>query len=104
MRANATGATETVVCAAVFVFIGAVPHSGWSRDTIQLDRNGFVKTGLQVADANGWKLHRQPFLLETSEPGIAAGDVRLGSTKRVASAVGEVAMAVQFAHQYLSSN
>jgi thioredoxin reductase (NADPH) len=58
-----------------------------------------------VADANGWKLRRQPFLLETSQPGIfAAGDVRLGSTKRVASAVGERAMAVQFAHQYLSSN
>ena len=75
----------------------------WLPDAIQVDRNGFVKTGLQVAER--WSLRRQPFLLETSCPGIfAAGDVRLGSTKRVASAVGEGAMVVQFVHEYLASN
>lgn len=69
----------------------------------EVNGNGFVKTGLQIAES--WPLRRQPFLLETSLPGIfAAGDVRCGSTKRVASAVGEGAMAVQFVHEYLASN
>jgi thioredoxin reductase (NADPH) len=98
-----TGQSDTVPCPAVFVFIGAVPHTTWLPDAVQVDRNGFVKTGQQVAES--WPLHRQPFLLETSCPGIfAAGDVRLGSTKRVAFAVGEGAMAVQFVHEYLASN
>jgi thioredoxin reductase (NADPH) len=98
-----TGQSDTVPCPAVFVFIGAVPHTTWLPDAIQVDRNGFVKTGQQIAES--WPLRRQPFLLETSCPGIfAAGDVRLGSTKRVASAVGEEAMAVQFVHEYLASN
>ena len=105
LRSTDTGKTETITCVALFVFIGAVPHTSWLKDAVELDRNGFVKTGLQLADAPGWTLRRQPFLLETSRPGVfAAGDVRLGSTKRVASAVGEGAMAVQFAHQYLSSS
>ncbi len=70
---------------------------------IEVDGNGFVKTGLQIAQS--WPLRRQPFLLETSLPGtFAAGDVRCGSTRRVASAVGEGAMAVQFVHEYLASN
>lgn len=69
-------------------------------DAILVDHNGYVKTGPQVAERR--TLSRQPFLLETSLPGIfAAGDARCGSTKRVASAVGEGAMAVQFIHQYL---
>jgi len=100
-----TGQADTIKCLAVFVFIGAVPHTKWLPDAIQCDRNGFVKTGLRVMESGEWTLRRQPFLLETSLPGIfAAGDVRLGSTKRVASAVGEGAMAVQFVHEYLASS
>jgi len=102
LTCSQSGQSDTVYCVAVFVFIGAVPHSTWLPDAIEVDRNGFVKTGLQVVES--WPLRRQPFLLETSSPGIfAAGDVRLGSTKRVASAVGEGSMAVQFVHQYLAS-
>lgn len=98
-----TGETDTVDCAAVFVFIGSAPHTGWLPDSIRVDDSGFVKTGPQIADA--WPLGRQPFLLETSCPGIfAAGDARCGSVKRVASAVGEGSMAVQFVHQYLASS
>ena len=82
-----------------------MPFVTWLPDVIQRDRNGFVKTGPQILDSGAWQLRRQPFFLETSCPGIfAAGDVRLGSTKRVASAVGEGAMAVQFIHEYLASN
>ena len=100
-----TGRSDTVESAAVFVFIGAVPFVTWLPDVIQRDRNGFVKTGPQILDSGAWQLRRQPFFLETSCPGIfAAGDVRLGSTKRVASAVGEGSMAVQFIHEYLASN
>jgi len=100
-----TGQSDTVACLAVFVFIGAVPHTTWLSEAIQVDRNGFVKTGMHVAESQGWPLRRQPFLLETSRPGIfAAGDVRLGSVKRVAAAVGEGAMAVQFIHAYLASH
>jgi thioredoxin reductase (NADPH) len=100
-----TGRSDTVESAAVFVFIGAVPFVTWLPDVIQRDRNGFVKTGPQILESGAWQLRRQPFFLETSCPGIfAAGDVRLGSTKRVASAVGEGSMAVQFIHEYLASN
>ena len=68
------------------------------------DAKGFVKTGPAVTASGEWPLKRPPFLLETCRPGVfAAGDVRLGSTKRVASAVGEGAMAVQIAHQYLAT-
>jgi thioredoxin reductase (NADPH) len=105
LRCRETGRTDTVESAAVFVFIGAVPFVTWLPDVIQRDRNGFVKTGPQILESGAWQLRRQPFFLETSCPGIfAAGDVRLGSTKRVASAVGEGAMAVQFIHEYLASN
>lgn len=98
-----TGQADTVECPAVFVFIGSAPYTAWLPEAIQVDPNGFVKTGPQVAES--WPLRRSPFLLETSWPGIfAAGDVRCGSTKRVASAVGEGAMAVQFVHQYLASS
>ncbi len=102
---NQTGQSDTVDCLGLFVFIGALPHTTWLPDAVQVDRHGFVKTGLHVMDSSAWPLRRQPFLLETSCPGIfAAGDVRLGSTKRVASAVGEGAMAVQFVHEYLASS
>jgi thioredoxin reductase (NADPH) len=102
---NKTHETKTIGCPAVFVFIGAVPHTTWVPHTIRLDDKGFVETGQQVAESGAWSLQRQPFMLETSVPGIfAAGDVRLGSIKRVASAVGEGSMAVQFVHQFLAGN
>ncbi|HEV2319903.1 MAG TPA: FAD-dependent oxidoreductase [Verrucomicrobiae bacterium] len=102
---NKTRETKTIGCPAVFVFIGAVPHTTWVPHTIRLDDKGFVETGQQVAESGAWSLQRRPFMLETSVPGIfAAGDVRLGSIKRVASAVGEGSMAVQFVHQFLAGD
>ncbi len=89
----------------MFVFIGALPKTQWLPETIQVDQDGFVKTALRVSSLDVWPLRRQPFLRETSCPKtFAAGDVRFGSTKRIASAVGEGAMAVQFAHEYLTLN
>jgi thioredoxin reductase (NADPH) len=89
----------------VFVFIGAVPHTKWLPSGINLDSKGFVQTGQQVAESGAWPLQRQPFLLETTVPGVfAAGDVRQGSIKRVAAAVGEGSMAVQFVHQFLAAS
>jgi thioredoxin reductase (NADPH) len=81
---------EELEARSLFVFIGASPHTGWLGDLIDLDAEGFVET-----DGN-------PLLLETNQPGVfAAGDVRHGSIKRVASAVGEGAMAVRFVHEHL---
>jgi thioredoxin reductase (NADPH) len=97
-----TGEMRTVQTTAVFTFIGAIPCTNWLPREIETDSKGFVKTGRWVSDSPYWTANREPFLLETSRPGIfAAGDVRLGSTKRVASAVGEGAMAVQLVHEYL---
>ncbi len=102
---RATGEKETLNCPAVFVFIGAVPHTAWLPAAIKLDGKGFVQTGQQVAESGAWQLQRQPFMLETTLPGIfAAGDVREGSIKRVAAAVGEGSMAVQFVHQFLAAS
>ncbi|MBA6154596.1 FAD-dependent oxidoreductase [Gelidibacter maritimus] len=87
---------------AVFSFIGAKPCTNWLPDEIKTDAYGFVLTGPEVARTSQWKLQRQPFWLETSRPGVfAAGDVRANSVKRVASAVGEGSMAIQFVHEYL---
>jgi thioredoxin reductase (NADPH) len=98
-----TGEVRTIKAAALFSFIGAVPRTDWLPPEIERDAKQFVRTGAAVAVSPQWAGPRQPFLLETSRPGIfAAGDVRSGSIKRVASAVGEGAMAVQFVHQYLS--
>ena len=100
---GATGGTERVEARAMFVFIGAVPPTDWLRETVLCDERGFVLTGPDVLTAGGgaWKLDRDPFLLETSIPGIfAAGDVRHGSGKRVATAVGEGAMAVMSVWQH----
>ena len=89
--------------AAVFVFIGQQPRTGWLDGVLARDSRGFVRTGPDVGPQTGWNLDREPFLLESSMPGVfAAGDVRHRSVKRIASAVGEGAMAVQFAHQYLA--
>jgi thioredoxin reductase (NADPH) len=99
-----TGETRTVQTPAVFTFIGAIPCTNWLPAEIETDPKGFVKTGRLVSSSPYWTADREPFFLETSRPGVfAAGDVRLGSTKRVASAVGEGAMVVQFVHEYLAS-
>jgi thioredoxin reductase (NADPH) len=87
----------------VFTFIGAVPRTEWLPREIETDRDGYVRTGRSAGDSPNWKRPRPPFLLETSWPGVfAAGDVRRGSVKRVASAVGEGSMAVKFVHEYLA--
>jgi thioredoxin reductase (NADPH) len=99
---NKTGQARTVETPAVFSFIGAVPRTDWLPPEIERDAKGFVLTGTALAQSHNWTAPRQPFLLETSRPGVfAAGDVRSSSVKRVASAVGEGAMAVQFVHEYL---
>jgi len=109
-----------VTAASLFVFIGAAPRTDWLGDVVQRDEHGFVLTGPDLrraapdgdprADGRraswrvpGWPLEREPYLLETSVPGLlCAGDVRHQSVKRVASAVGEGAIAVQFTHRYLA--
>jgi thioredoxin reductase (NADPH) len=90
--------------AALFVMIGAVPHTDWLPPTIVRDPKGFILTGPELAADGAWSQQRPPFFLETSCPGVfAAGDARASSIKRVASAVGEGAMAVALVHQYLST-
>jgi thioredoxin reductase (NADPH) len=103
---NATGSTETVPAAALLVLIGAVPRTDWLPPSIRCDQHGFVMTGSDLGSggspAAGWRLPRPPFPMETSLPGVfAAGDVRHGSVKRVASAAGEGSIAVTQVTQYL---
>jgi thioredoxin reductase (NADPH) len=103
-----TGEKETRSAAALFIFIGAIPRSDLIADVVERDRVGFILTGQDLLEdgkrPQGWKPKRDPFYLETSVPGIfAAGDVRHGSVKRVATAVGEGAMAVKLIHQYLKT-
>jgi thioredoxin reductase (NADPH) len=99
---NKTGESRTLQTPAVFSFIGAVPRTDWLPNEIATDQKGFVCTGLGLLRSGNWRAKREPFLLETSQPGVfAAGDVRSGSIKRVASAVGEGSMAVQFVHEFL---
>jgi thioredoxin reductase (NADPH) len=105
IRNIATGAEQTAPATAMFVFIGAIPHTDWLAGVVARDERGFVLTGPDLAahDLTGWPLGRRPYLLEASVPGVfAAGDVRHGSIKRVASAVGEGSVAVMFVHRYLS--
>jgi thioredoxin reductase (NADPH) len=105
---NSSGARGTLKAQALFVFIGAEANTDWLRGAVELDGRGFVLTGQAVdhtvLEAGDWRERaREPFLLETSVPGVfAAGDARAGSIKRVASAVGEGAMAVRLVHQYLA--
>ena len=101
------GASQIEDVDAVFVFIGTKPRSDWLPATVLRDAKGFVLTGrdlaLDAAYARTWKETREPFSLETSVPGVfAAGDLRAGAMNRVASAVGEGAMAVRFVHEYLA--
>jgi thioredoxin reductase (NADPH) len=105
---NRLGTRWTLGARALFVFIGAEANTGWLEGAVELDERGFVLTGGElsrsVLEGDAWQeLSREPYLLETSLPGVfAAGDVRSGSIKRVASAVGEGAMAVRLVHQYLA--
>ncbi len=97
-----TGASRTLTTPGLFSFIGAVPRTDWLPPEIERDNKGFIRTGPSPIASVHWTARRQPFLLETTRPGVfAAGDVRSGSVKRVASAVGEGSMAVQFVHAYL---
>jgi thioredoxin reductase (NADPH) len=99
---NQTGTTQILKATALFSFIGAAPRTDWLPPDIERDAKGFIRTGPTLIESRHWTGRRPPFLLETSRPGVfAAGDVRSGSVKRVASAVGEGAMAVQFVHEYL---
>lgn len=112
---NQTGETNEYEVASLFVFIGAKPHTGWLDGSLELNRKGFIQTGIDVngdrdrehsganGSTNGAKNFTPRFMLETSMPGVfAAGDVRANSVKRVASAVGEGSMSVQFVHQVLA--
>jgi thioredoxin reductase (NADPH) len=106
LRNNASGDTETVAASWLFVFIGAAPRTDWLDGCLDRDDRGFVLTGPDlVVDGRrpaGWSLDRDPYHLEASVPGVfVAGDVRADSVKRVASAVGEGAMAVTLVHRYL---
>jgi thioredoxin reductase (NADPH) len=104
IRDARSGETTRVPSGGLFIFIGADAETGWLPPEIALDDHGFVLTGQDVTAAGGWELERDPFLLETSVPGIfACGDVRSGPVKRVAAAVGEGSMAIAFVHQYLRS-
>jgi thioredoxin reductase (NADPH) len=105
---NQTGESGEVAADAIFVFIGAVPHTDIVADLVERDPAGFILTGPDLfregKRPKNWKLKRDPFLLETSIPGIfAAGDVRHGVVRRVASAVGQGAVAVSFVHKYLET-
>lgn len=100
------GAVEEVETSWLFVYIGAAPRTDWLDGVVTRDVHGFVVTGndLLIAGAQGWALTRPPYALESSVPGVfAAGDVRLESMKRVASAVGEGAMTVHLVHRYLAA-
>jgi thioredoxin reductase (NADPH) len=102
VRNGATGETTRLASGGLFVLIGADAETGWLPPEIARDRHGYVLTGSDVAAADRWQLARDPYLLETSVPGIfACGDVRFSPVKRVASAVGEGSMAIAFVHQYL---
>jgi thioredoxin reductase (NADPH) len=86
----------------LFIFIGADAETGWLPSEVALDERGFVLTGPPMQAAGRWELERDPYLLETSVPGVfACGDVRFGPVKRVAAAVGEGSMSIAFVHQFL---
>jgi thioredoxin reductase (NADPH) len=99
-----TGETTRLQSGGLFIFIGADAETAWLPAEIALDQRGFVLTGPDMHAAGQWELERDPYLLETSVPGIfACGDVRSGPVKRVAAAVGEGSMAIAFVHQHLKN-
>ena len=106
VKNSKTGETETAPASSLFIFIGAAPKTDWLAGVVERDKRGFILSGSDLSKdgkrPKGWALDRDPFLLETNVPGIfVAGDVRHGSIKRCASAVGEGSIAVQFVHQYM---
>lgn len=107
VRRRSSGTEEQYAAAGLFIFIGAVPCTGWLKGVVKLDERGFILTGPQLQEIGAapkdWPLEQGPFLTESSIPGVfAVGDARANSVKRVASAVGEGSITVQFVHQYLS--
>ncbi|MGH8950373.1 MAG: FAD-dependent oxidoreductase [Acidimicrobiia bacterium] len=104
VRDRKTNEEEQVEAGAIFIFIGQTAHTDWLADVVQLDERGFILTGEDLGPLKGWNVERNPLPLETSVPGIfAAGDVRAGSIKRVAGAVGEGATAIRFVHNHLAA-
>ena len=101
---TATGDHDEVEAGALFIFVGMAPHTEWAGGVLERDRSGFIYTGADLGPSPPrWPVPRAPLPLETNVPGVfAAGDVRFGSIKRVASAVGEGAMAVRFVHDHLA--
>ncbi|MET9316002.1 FAD-dependent oxidoreductase [Kribbella sp. NPDC003505] len=99
-----SGRVEEVAASWLFIFAGAIPRTDWLGDSVVRDAKGFVVTGPDLIALNRWALPRPPYALETSVPGVfAAGDVRLDSMKRVASAVGEGAMSIYLVHRFLAT-
>jgi thioredoxin reductase (NADPH) len=102
---NRTGEKQDVICARMFIFIGAAPRTDWLDGVVARDDHGFILTGPDLRNVCGWTLDRPPHHLETSVPGVfVAGDVRAESAKRVAAAVGEGSMAVMLVHRYLAES
>ncbi|MHB0857254.1 MAG: NAD(P)/FAD-dependent oxidoreductase [Anaerolineae bacterium] len=103
LRNHISGKTEQVEAAAVFVLVGGVPHTDWLPPTVRRDSQGYILTGADLLDEEARVDGRVPLPLETSMPGVfAAGDARHGAAKRIASAVGEGAIAIQYVHEYLA--
>ena len=104
LRSLRTGAEEEVEASALFVMIGTEPHTDWLAGVVARDEQGYLLTGADL-DVHGGAAGPRPRFLETSMPGVfAVGDVRHGSTKRVASSVGSGAIAVQLVHEYLAGH
>jgi thioredoxin reductase (NADPH) len=104
LRDRETQEEEKVDAGAAFIFIGQTAHTEWLEGLVQLDERGFILTGEDLGPLKGWSVERDPLPLESSVPGIfAAGDVRHGSIKRVAGAVGEGATAIRFVHTHLAA-
>ena len=102
VRNRDTGDTTRLGSSGMFIFIGADAQTSWLPPEVALDQRGYVLTGTEMRASGRWPLERDPYLLETSVPGIfACGDVRFSPVKRVAAAVGEGSMAIAFVHQYL---
>jgi thioredoxin reductase (NADPH) len=104
LRHRGTGDQQTIDASALFTFIGADAPTAWLADTLALDDEGFILTGNDIRETPAWReAKRDPFLFETSLPGVfAVGDVRSGAVRRAASAAGEGAMVIRFCHSYLA--